>query len=196
MPEFLAFPTVLEQDHFRTEEHPSLRSKMRRRPGKRARQLVELAIHAPELFALVARIHRAGFGYAARSEPVLLFKFLGQYLSNSFDTAARLRSMSHHYETLAVHFPDLGRSAFRRDGMLLWSHRAGLDTFTIRLCMPGASYLEGDLSLVFSVNGNPLHKLSFTCIRGEEAGLEVETALLIGGSQGFPGTLALIRQAR
>jgi uncharacterized protein VirK/YbjX len=168
---------------------------MRRSPRKRARQLVELATHAPGLIALIARVHRAGFGNAARTEPVLLFKYLGHYLANSFDTAARLRIMSHHYETLAARFPDLGRVGFPGNGMLLWSHHAELDVFTIRLCTPAGSYLEGDVSLVFSVNGNPLHKLSFTCIPGEEAGLDAETALLIGGSQGFPRTAALIRQA-
>jgi len=187
--------SVAEREDVFVAEHASLRSKLRRNPRKRARQLLDLATHVPGLLALAARIRRAGFGYAARSEPALLFKYLGQYLANSFDTAARLRIMSHHYETLGVRFPDLGRFGFPQNGMLLWSRRADLDTFTIHLCMPAGNYLEGDLSLVFSVNGSPLHKLSFTCIPGNEAGVEPETALLIRGSQGFPGTVALIRQA-
>jgi len=61
--------------------------------------------------------------------------------------------------------------------------------------MPANHYLEGDLSLVFSINGVRLHRLSFTCIPRKEAGLGTGTALLLGGSQGFPGTTALIRQA-
>jgi uncharacterized protein VirK/YbjX len=192
--EFPAFPAVLKHDDFLIE-YASLRSMMRRSPRKRARQLVDLAIHGPALITLAASIHRAGFGYAVRCEPVLLFKYLGQYLANSFGTAARLRIMSHHYETLAARFPGVGKLGFPRNGMFLWSHRVELNTFSIRLCMPADSYLEGDLSVVFAINGVRLHKLSFTCIPGQEAGLGAETALLIGGSQGFPGTSDLIREA-
>jgi len=154
-----------------------------------------LALNLPGLIALGARIHRAGFGYAACCQPALVFKYVGQYLGKSFDTAARLRIMSHHYRTLAARLPDLCKLGFPRNEIVVWSHRVELDTFTIGLCMPATQYLEGDLSLVFSVNGVRLHKLSFTCIPGKEAGLEAGTALLVGGSQGFPGTSALIRQA-
>ena len=194
MAEFPAFPAVLEPDVSGVDDI-SLWSKLRRSPRTRARQLVDLAGHVPELIALAVRIHRAGFGHAARSEPVVLFKYLGHYLANSFGTAARLRIMSHHYETLAARFPGLARSGLPRNGMLLWSRRVEPDIFTIRLCMPAGSYLEGDLALVFSVNAVRLHKLSFTCVPGDEVGVEARTALLIGGSTGYPGTSALIRQA-
>jgi uncharacterized protein VirK/YbjX len=156
---------------------------------------MDLGLHLPGLIVLGARIHRAGFGYAARTQPVLVFKYLGQYLALSFGTAARLRILSHHYRTLAARLPELGQLGFPRNELTLWSYRAESDTFTIGLCMPARDYLEGDLSLIFSVNGVRLHKLSFTCIPGKEAGLEARTALLVGGSQGFPGTTALIREA-
>lgn len=195
MGEFPAFPAVLERDELRIEEWTSLRSKLRRISRKRARQVIDLALHVPGLIALGVRIHWAGFGSAARSQPVLVFKYLGQYLANSFGTAARLRIMSHHYRTLAVRLPHLDKLGFPTNEVVLWSHRVERDTFTIGLSMPARHYLEGDLSLVFSVNGVRLHRLSFTCIPGKEVGLEVETVLLVGGSQGFPGTSALIRQA-
>src|SRR5205085_12227254 len=91
--------------------------------------------------------------------------------------------------------PDLRELGFPRSEIVLWSHRVEPDTFTIGLCLPANHSLEGDLSLVFSVNGIRLHKLSFTCIPGKEVGLNAETALLVGGSQGFPGTTELIRRA-
>lgn len=195
MAEFPAFPAVLELNELRIDEWPSLRSKLRQNSRKRARQFMDLVLHVPGLIALGARIHQAGFGSAARSQPVLVFKYLGQYLANSFGTAARLRIMSHHYRTLAVRLPHLDKLGFPTNEVVLWSHRVERDTFTIGLCMPARHYLEGDLSLVFSVNNVRLHKLSFTCVPGNEVGLEAETALLVGGSQGFPGTSALIRQA-
>ena len=188
-------PPDMERDKLHIEEWTSLRRKLRRLSRRRARQIMELALHLPGLIALGERIRRAGFGRAARSQPVLVFKYLGQHLANSFGTAARLRIMSHHYRILAARLPGMGRLGFPRNEIVLWSHRVELDTFTIGLCMPGSQYLEGDLSVVFSVNGVRLHKLSFTCIPGKEAGLEGGTALLVGGSQGFPGTSALIRQA-
>jgi uncharacterized protein len=195
-PEAPALPAVLERDEFRIEEWTSLRSILRRNPGKRTPQVMDLALHLPGLIALGARIRRAGFGGAARTQPALVFKYLGWYLAKSFGTAARLRILSHHYQTLAARLPDLGKLGFPRNEIVLWSHGVELDTFTIGLCMPAyLDYLEGDLSLVLSVNGIRLHRLSFTCIPGKEAGLEVGTALLVGGSQGFPGTSALIRQA-
>ena len=194
-PEAAALPAVLERDELRLDEWNSLRSILRRNSRRRARQITELALNLPGLIALGARIHRAGFGYAACCQPALVFKYVGQYLGKSFDTAARLRIMSHHYRTLADRLPDLCKLGFPRNEIVVWSHRVELDTFTIGLCMPATQYLEGDLSLVFSVNGVRLHKLSFTCIPGKEAGLEAGTALLVGGSQGFPGTSALIRQA-
>jgi uncharacterized protein VirK/YbjX len=194
-PEAPALPAVRERDELRIEEWTSLRSKLRRNSRRRARQVKDLALHLPGLIALGARIRRAGFGRAARSQPVLVFKYLGQYLANCFGTAARLRIISHHYETLAARLPGLSKLGFPRNGIVLWSHRVELDTFTIRLSTPGPDYLEGDLSLVFSVNGVRLHRLSFTCIPGKEAGLEAGTAVLVGGSQGFPRTAALIRQA-
>jgi uncharacterized protein len=194
-PEASALPAVLERDEFRIEGWTSLRSKLRRDSRRRVRQVRDLALHLPGLIFLGARMRRAGFGYTARSEPVLVFKFLGQYLANSFDTAARLRIMSHHYRTLAARLPGLGKLGFPQKEIVLWSHRVELDTFTIGLCMPDFQYMEGDLSLVFSINGGRLHRLCFTCIGGKEAGLDGGTALLVGGSQGYPGTSALIRQA-
>jgi uncharacterized protein VirK/YbjX len=195
MGEFPAGPAVLELDQLRTDEWPSLRSKLRQVSRKRARQVMDLTFHVPGLMLLGARIHRAGFGSAACSQPVLVFKYLGHYLANSFGTAARLRIMSHHYRMLADRLPDLDRLGFPANEIVLWSHREERDTFTVSLCMPARHYLEGDLSLVFSVNGVRLHKLSFTCVPGTEVGLEAETVLFVGGSQGFPGTSALIRQA-
>jgi uncharacterized protein VirK/YbjX len=194
-PEAPALPAVLERDELRIDEWNSLRSILRRNSRRRARQITELALHLPGLIALGARINRAGFGYAACCQPALVFKYLGQYLAKSFSTADRLRIMSHHYRTLAAHLPDLRKLGFPRNEIVVWSHRVELETFTIGLCMPATQYLEGDLSLVFSVNGVRLHKLSFTCIPGKEGGLEAGTALLVGGSQGFPGTSTLIRQA-
>jgi uncharacterized protein VirK/YbjX len=177
------------------DESNSLRSILRQNPRRRARQIMELALYLPGLVVLVARMHRAGFSYALRSQPALIFKYLGQYLANSFGTAARLRIMSHHYGTLAARLPDLGKLGFPPNEIVIWAHRVELDTFTIGLCMADIQFLEGDLSLAFSVNGVRLHQLSFTCIPGKEAALEAETALLVGGSQGFPGTSTLIRQA-
>jgi len=155
-----------------------------------------MALHLPWLIVLRARIRQAGFGDAARSEPVFVFKYLGQYLANSFGTTARLRIMSHHYRTLAARLPVLAKLGFPRGEILLWSHRVELDTFAIGLCMAeNWHYLEGDLSLMFSVNGDRLYRLTFTCIPGKEAGLEGGTALLVGGSQGSPGSSDLIRRA-
>jgi uncharacterized protein len=188
-------PTVLERDGLHIDEWTSLRSILRRDLRKRARQVMDLALHAPGLIALGVRIRRAGFGYAARCQPVVVFKYLGQYLASSFDTAARLRIMSHHYETLAARIPDLRKLAFPRNAIVLWTHCVELDTFTIGLCMAANQYLEGDLSLVFSINGVRLHTVSFTCTPGKEVGLGAGTVLIIGGSQGFSGTSALIRHA-
>jgi len=194
-PEAPALSAVLERHDLRIDEWKSLRSIVRRSSRRRARQVMDLALHLPGLIALGARIRRAGFGYVALSQPVLVFKYLGRYLAKSFGTAARLRIMSHHYRTVAARLPDLGKLGFPRDEIVLWSHRVEPDTCTIGLCMPANHYLEGDLSLVFSINGVRLHRLSFTCIPRKEAGLGTGTALLLGGSQGFPGTTALIRQA-
>jgi uncharacterized protein VirK/YbjX len=194
-PEAPALPAVLKRDDLRLNKWNTLRGILRRSSRRRARQVMDLGLYLPGFIALAARIHRAGFGYAFRCQPVLAFKYLGRYLANSFDTAARLRIMSHHYRTLAARLPDLGELGFPWNEIVLWSHRVELDTFTIGLCMPANHYLEGELSLVFSVNGVRLHKLSFTCIPGKEVGVEAESALLVGGSQGFPGATALIRQA-
>jgi uncharacterized protein len=218
-------PGVPDQDELRIKAWTSLRSILRRISRKRTRQVKDLGLHLPgliigagpvprvvirrrrqlvtdvglrlpRLIALGARIRRAGLGYAARSEPMLVFKYLGQYLANSFGTAARLRIIAHHYRTLAARLPNLGRLGFPRNEVVLWSHRADLDTFTMDLRMPAMNqYMEGDLCLVFAINGVRLHMLFFTCIPGKEAGLEAGTALLVGGSQGFEGTSALIRQA-
>jgi len=190
-----ALPAILERDELSVPEWNSLRSILRRFSRKRAREVMDLALHLPGLVALGVRIHRAGFGYAARCQPMLVFKYLGPYLAKSFGTAARLRIITHHYGTLAARLPDLGKLGFPRNEIVLWSHRVELDAFIIGLCMPANHYMEGDLSLVFSVNGVRLHKLSFTCIPSKEAGLEGGTALLVGGSQGFPGTSMLIRDA-
>ena len=226
-PEPLALPTVLKRDDLRVNERNSLRKLLRRISRRRARQLwdlalhvpgfiafgagpvprelllhhwlelMDLAVHLPGLVVLGVRIRLAGFGCVARSQPIVVFKYLGQYLANSFDTSTRLRIMSHHYRTLAARLPNLGKLGFPANELALWSHRVELDTFTIGLCIPNYYYwsMEGDLSLVFSVNGVRVHRLSFTCIPGKEAGLETGTALLVGGSQGFAGTSTLVRQA-
>jgi uncharacterized protein VirK/YbjX len=162
----------------------------------RYKLLIDLALHLPGLVGLSVQIRRAGFGCATRSEPLVLFKYLGDYLANSFSTAARLRIMSHHYRTLVARLPELSKLGCPRHELVLWSHRVENDTFTILLRKTNHYFaLEGDLSLDFLLNEICLHRLSFTCIPGKEVGLEGETALLVGGSQGGRGTAALIRHA-
>jgi uncharacterized protein VirK/YbjX len=76
----------------------------------------------------------------------------------------------------------------------LWSQTMGAERFDAVLAPMQEAFLEGDLSLLFRCDGKPLYRLSFSFLAGSVVGLEEDTALFIGGSQGFRGTVQEFRR--
>lgn len=195
-PDFLPAPRVdLRMSELKDSEWTSLRSRLTSLSSKRIRQMARFIPHIPGYLRLRSVIKDARMAQAVSIQPVMAFKFLGGYLALSFRTGERLRILMHHYRRLGKMMPGLEQRGFPARKVLLWSHRTELDCLSVSLALPGAHFLEGDLSLVAAWNERKLYKLTLTFVPGDAAGADGKEAILIGGSQGFPETGPLFRQA-
>lgn len=77
----------------------------------------------------------------------------------------------------------------------LWSRMVDGARYDVVLGPMKEAYLEGDLALIFRCEGNPLYRLTFTFLPGALMGIEENTVLFIGGSQGYRGTVMEARRA-
>jgi len=193
---FLLAPRIdLRVSDLKVSEWTSLGTRLRSLSWKRLRQVASFIPCIPGYLRLRRILRDTRMDQAVRIQPVMAFKFLGGYLALSFKTGERLRILIYHYLRLGAMMPGLAHRGFPARKAMLWSHRCEMDCLSVSLALPGAHFLEGDLSLVASWNERKLYKLTFSFIPGELVGNDFTKAILIGGSQGFPGTGPLFRQA-
>jgi uncharacterized protein VirK/YbjX len=165
-----------------------------RRFVRSLRGLYALRYWRGQLALLGVMAHPGLVGLVLR-RPRLLFKYLhGGYLAYGFDSACRLAILTHHYACLAGAF----RLPFLRtqlaQGLVLWQQPLDRAALSITLVF-SAHDLEGELMLACRLGDDWIYTTSVTLAHGGIADSSGAPALLITGTQGAAGKLALIRQA-
>ena len=148
------------------------------------------ALASPELAGLRQR------------HPRIEYKYLSRYLASHLSTSARLAILTHHLERMRARaIPGFLGDIFD-EGSMLWEETRDDHRFGIALSYPHSFFLEGveldaegDLSLVFHVDGAPASFLSFTLAPGRMVGAPDDEVLFVGIVQGVWGRGDAIKAA-
>jgi uncharacterized protein VirK/YbjX len=94
------------------------------------------------------------------------------YLAKDLSLRERVRCVLVHYKFEELMFDLAYKQAVYRDGgLVLWQREANGSRFAIRLVMAERLNAEGDLTVVATVDGERLHRLSFSWVDHRFAGL-------------------------
>jgi hypothetical protein len=141
-------------------------------------------------------LRRPELGALAIARTDLPRKYLWPCLSRHLDRRGRLAVMQAHYRFLAERADRSLPARLLDRPETLWERRDGDDDFTVTLRYPRRLWdLEGELILVFEMNGLPLYTLWLSFAEGSTFGRPERWALLVGGIQGNVGRLDLMKAA-
>jgi uncharacterized protein VirK/YbjX len=126
--------------------------------------------------------------YAARSVKPEIFHHMCRrdYLIAGQTMQQRSQCVLAHYGFEDAHFNAAYKRAVYLDpqGLILWSKTVGESTFAVRLALEINAPSEGDLRLTFLVNGQNLHRISFSWVDGSIAGQPPRPTIFVGRNQG------------
>ena len=150
-----------------------------------ARSLRVLLFHRAHRQLLALDIHRRYVALA--HDDVYHHLSHRHYLAQGMPLRERVRCVLTHYRFEESTFDAAYKQAVYRDGGLpLWEHEdeAGGPRFEIRLEMASRLCAEGDLTIAASAGGVCLHRLSFSWVEGDFAGVGAPIVPFIARNQG------------
>ena len=113
------------------------------------------------------------------------------YLATDLSARQRVQCVLSHYRFedrafgSAYHQLVYGNSGGRSaTGLTLWQHDSGAHSFLLRLEMAPRGDAEGDLTISLVADGKYLHRLSYTWIDGQLAGVDLPTVPFVTSNQG------------
>ncbi|OON62195.1 hypothetical protein B0920_01525 [Massilia sp. KIM] len=115
------------------------------------------------------------------------FEHLGDrdYLVRGLSTRERVQFVLSHYRFEDARFNAAYKEAvYGGAGLALWQHDTEEHSFVLRLEMAPRHDAEGDLTISLLADGHYLHRLSYTWVDGELAGVELPTVPFITRNQG------------
>lgn len=160
-------------------------------------RLLSVAWHAGqhrEVVQAISGLHTKGL---LKTYSRAVYRYTLPYLSMRFDRAQRQQMLVGHYDFLnrALH-----ASFFQcvlSDAMTLWQREIDGRVFAISVGGP-CPHREGDLTLVFTVDGCPLYRMAFSVVKSPLLNVNAGPSshvLYVGQVQGYPDRFAQIRQA-
>lgn len=115
--------------------------------------------------------------------PRLLYKYLGNYLARNFSKRDRLSIVINHYYFLSKHAkPGFFASILRET--VIWSQCINELNIAIKIKFPVGIDFDGDLTLVFEMDDNPIYAVSFTFIPTSLIDGSSNQAIFVGRVQG------------
>jgi uncharacterized protein VirK/YbjX len=152
---------------------------------KRARQLLTLGLNLSDHWRCSAAIQRSRAAGVVPDNPMIPFKYLGDYLSLSMSTTARRQALVGHYERLASMAGIAGDHVSWCDSILLWEIEGGAySPLSIFLEPAQLAPMEGELQLRFASGRRNMFTLTFLFAPGDLFASPYQTILFIGGVQG------------
>ena len=160
----------------------------------RAFRVATLAANMPRYAVYYLRLKQSAYGRVIpKGDPFFDRKFVTPYLALSLSARDRLRIQTHLFETLETRFESPTFAQDLKDGIVVWSEDGDAGRQSVTLSLPVRTMLEGDLLLEFQLDGAPLYRFSFAIVPAGIVG--GQETIVIGGSQGVPGTGQLARAA-
>jgi uncharacterized protein VirK/YbjX len=124
--------------------------------------------------------------HAPNKHDPLYFLTHNFYLSKRFNLPQRLEcAMTHHEFEFEKYRTEYVDRVYRSNGALLWQKIVDGHHFTLMLICTEDTRHEGDLSVVLSVDGMGLGRMSFSYINASVFGLAPEMTILISRNQSY-----------
>lgn len=107
------------------------------------------------------------------------------YLVRGLSARERLQYVLSHYRFEDASFNSAYKEAvYGAQGLVLWQHDHEAGSFVLRLEMAPRHDAEGELTIALLVGGQYLHRLSFTWLDGDLAGVNMATVPFVTRNQG------------
>jgi uncharacterized protein len=143
-------------------------------------------------FRLIASLHDTWFASVCRIHRDTPYKYLGSYLSLTFEHHKKLTSLENFYRYSSNIFRQHAIDMLLRPaGCTLYkSPTAGLE---LRLELPHHNKFEGELILVYLAGDTPIFSITFSIVPGTLFDIEANDVVFIGCVQGVKHQFALIQ---
>ena len=128
-------------------------------------------------------LSRTNFRYVVERCPNAAQMYKWYYISNSFSRRDRLLSMINHYWFVDKHFKPYFMISIMEGEILLWEEVKDTNRYSISLAYD-MHCSEGDLSLIYKLNGELLYTLAFAFIPGRIVSMSAAQVLFISRIQG------------
>jgi uncharacterized protein VirK/YbjX len=147
-----------------------------------------------ETFIVGQTLNCSVFRCVVERYPDAAHTYKWRYLSGSFSWRDRLRSMVNHYQFIDKHFLPNFMISIMEGEILLWEEVKDANRYSISLVYD-IHRSEGDLSLVYKLNGELLYTLAFAFIPGRIVNMRSAHVLFISRIQGAFDHYDMIRSA-
>jgi len=161
---------------------------------RRARKGATVLVHPWTHFKVASALSRRELRPVARAAPLMMFKYLSEYIKVGFSSKERASILVRHYTLLRNRAPEQFFHAIVGGGLELWRESFGENTYSIFLTFP-SEYSEGDLALIFRASATGIYTLSFTIGPGSIAGVDATNVMYVARIQGKVKTFDRIRIA-
>jgi uncharacterized protein VirK/YbjX len=147
-----------------------------------------------ETFIVGQVLNRTVFRCVVERYPDTAHMYKWQYLSRSFSRRDRLRSMINHYRFIDKYFLPNFMISIMEGEILLWEEVKDANRYSISL-VHDIHCSEGDLSLIYKLNGELVYTLAFAIIPGRIVNMRAVQVLFISRIQGGFDRYDLIRSS-
>lgn len=167
-----------------------------------------LLLRARSHYRLQRVLNTAPVASLAVRHPAIRYKYLrANYLMGSLSTSDSLYTMIHHYRSLGARIKPCFFARLFDESPAIWEHHDQGHDFKIRLSFPRHLRKsaemhdhEGDLSLIFEMDGTPLYVLCMTLVPGKIAASRwgvrnLGGAMFVGRVQGVRNQMEELRTA-
>jgi uncharacterized protein VirK/YbjX len=129
-----------------------------------------------------------------QKNPIIAYKYLGDYISPHFTLEDRRKILEDHYHYIHTYFPQKMLLNLV-DGVVLWRNMNSEKPIRIELTLAEHSWMEGELLLKLFFCDQVVYTLTFTVIQGQMLGIDQTYVLLVGGLQGTAHCIDMLRKA-
>jgi uncharacterized protein len=143
--------------------------------------LVAVAVGQVEV---IRAMNHSGTLSLTKRHPNLLTKYCGEYLAKSFSQKTRREILIFHHRFMMEHVTESFYEQILESGSVLWNEIIDENRYMISLSFNVWEHREGDLSLIFYQNNNPLYEISFTVTPGYLINTAADKVLFVGRVQG------------
>ncbi|RZL03993.1 MAG: DUF535 domain-containing protein [Rubrivivax sp.] len=165
--------------------------------GNTLLRMLSVVWHARQHREVVAAISGTHTRDLLKTYARAVYRYTLPYLSTRFDRQERHQMLVGHYDFVNQALHAAFFQSVLADTMLLWQREIDGSVFSIGVGGP-CLHREGDLTLVFKMDGCPLYRIAFSLVKAPL--LKVDTGgashvIYVGQVQGYPDRYTQIRQA-